>query len=34
MIMDSLASIALATEEPTDELLERPPYRKTEYIIS
>lgn len=32
--MDSLASLALATEEPVDALLERPPYRKREYIIS
>jgi Ca2+ transporting ATPase len=34
MIMDSLASLALATELPVDELLHRPPYRKREYIIS
>jgi Ca2+ transporting ATPase len=34
MIMDSLASLALATELPVDELLQRPPYRKKEYIIS
>jgi magnesium-transporting ATPase (P-type) len=34
MIMDSLASLALATETPKDELLKRPPYRKAEYIIS
>lgn len=32
--MDSLASLALATELPVDELLHRPPYRKREYIIS
>lgn len=32
--MDSLASLALATELPVDELLHRPPYRKHEYIIS
>jgi len=32
--MDSLASLALATEAPKDNLLERPPYRKKEYIIS
>jgi magnesium-transporting ATPase (P-type) len=32
--MDSLASLALATEEPRDELLKRPPYRRNEYIIS
>jgi len=34
MIMDSLASLALATETPTDKLLQRPPYRKKEYIVS
>ena len=34
LIMDSLASLALATELPKDELLLRPPYRKKEYIIS
>lgn len=34
LIMDSLASLALATELPKDELLQRPPYRKREYIIS
>ena len=32
--MDSLASLALATEPPTAELLERPPYSRDEYIIS
>ena len=32
--MDSLASLALATELPKDDLLQRPPYRKKEYIIS
>jgi len=32
--MDSLASLALATESPKPELLQRPPYRKKEYIIS
>lgn len=32
--MDSLASLALATETPKPELLQRPPYRKREYIIS
>lgn len=32
--MDSLASLALATETPKPELLERPPYRKKEYIIN
>lgn len=34
MIMDTLAALALATEPPKPELLERPPYRKNEYIIS
>lgn len=34
LIMDSLASLALATEYPKDSLLERPPYAKDEYIIS
>ena len=34
LIMDSLASLALATETPKDDLLHRPPYRKREYIIS
>lgn len=34
LIMDSLASLALATEEPKESLLKRPPYRKKEYIIS
>jgi len=32
--MDSLASLALATERPKPELLQRPPYRKREYIIN
>jgi len=34
MIMDSLASLALATETPKPDLLQRPPYRKREYIIN
>ena len=34
LIMDSLASLALATEEPKDDLLQRPPYRKKEYIVA
>jgi len=34
LIMDTLASLALATEPPTEEHLKRKPYRKTEYIIS
>jgi magnesium-transporting ATPase (P-type) len=32
--MDTLAALALATGPPSIELLDRPPYRKKEYIIS
>ena len=32
--MDSLGSLALATEPPKEELLKRPPYKRDEYIIS
>jgi P-type Ca2+ transporter type 2B len=32
--MDSLGSLALATELPKEELLTRPPYRRDEYIVS
>lgn len=32
--MDTLAALALATEPPKEELLQRAPYRKHEYIIS
>jgi Ca2+ transporting ATPase len=32
--MDSFASLALATEPPTMELLDRPPYARDEYIVS
>ena len=32
--MDTLAALALATGPPSIELLNRPPYRKFEYIIS
>lgn len=34
LIMDSLAALALATEDPKPILLERAPYRKREYIIN
>ena len=34
LIMDSFASLALATELPKEDLLKRPPYKKDEYIIS
>lgn len=32
--MDTLGSLALATEPPSDELLTRPPHSRDEYIIS
>lgn len=34
LIMDTLASLALATEIPTEELLERKPYGRTKPLIS
>ena len=34
LIIDSLASLALATEPPKIELLNRPPHGRDEYIIS
>jgi len=34
LIMDTLASLALATEPPNDELLNRKPHDRDEYIIS
>ena len=34
LIMDTLASLALATEPPTDKLLERMPHSRNSYIIS
>ena len=34
LIMDSFASLALATEPPTDDLLKRAPYSRKEYIIT
>ncbi|CEM02072.1 unnamed protein product [Vitrella brassicaformis CCMP3155] len=34
LIMDTFGSLALATKPPTEDLLERQPYRKDEYIIS
>ena len=34
LIMDALASLALATEPPTDELLDRAPYGRNRPIIS
>lgn len=34
LIMDSFAALALATEPPSAELLNRKPYKKNEYIIT
>lgn len=34
LIMDTLASLALATEPPSDELLKRKPYSRNEYMIT
>jgi Ca2+ transporting ATPase len=34
LIMDTLAALALATEPPSEELLNRKPYKKTDYIIT
>ena len=34
MIMDSLASLALATELPRPDLLERPPQNKDDFVVS
>jgi Ca2+ transporting ATPase len=34
LIMDTMASLALATEVPTDELLQRKPYGRTKPLVS
>ncbi|CAD8110921.1 unnamed protein product [Paramecium sonneborni] len=34
LIMDTFASLALATETPTEELLQRKPHNRNEYMIS
>lgn len=34
LIMDTLASLALATEMPTEDLLKRKPYGRTKSLIS
>lgn len=34
LIMDTLASLALATEAPTEALLDRKPYGRTKSLIS
>jgi len=33
-MMDSMASLALATEPPKETLLDRPPHAKNDYIVS
>lgn len=34
LIMDTFASLALATERPSEKLLERPPHHRDEYILT
>lgn len=34
LIMDTLASLALATEPPTEALLHRKPHGRNEYIVT
>jgi magnesium-transporting ATPase (P-type) len=34
LVMDTLASLALGTEKPSDSLLERKPYGRTKSMIS
>jgi Ca2+ transporting ATPase len=34
MIMNSLGALALATEDPKESILDRPPAKRNEYIIS
>lgn len=34
LIMDTFAALALATELPTDKLLDRPPNSRTEYLVN
>lgn len=34
LIMDTLGSLALATEPPSEDVLTRPPHSRDEYIIS
>jgi magnesium-transporting ATPase (P-type) len=34
LIMDTFAALALATEPPTKKLLDRPPHKRNDYIIS
>ena len=34
LIMDTMGALALGTEKPTDELLERPPYKRSAALVS
>lgn len=34
LIMDTFASLALATEPPTEKLLDRKPHNRNDYIVS
>lgn len=34
LIMDTFASLALATEPPQDDVLDRPPYSRKQPIVS
>ena len=34
LIMDTFASLALATEPPTDSVLNKPPYSRRENIVN
>lgn len=34
LIMDTFASLALATEKPNDDLLKRPPYKREESMVN
>jgi len=34
LIMDTMGALALGTEQPTDTLLERPPYRRNAFLLN
>ena len=34
LIMDTMGALALGTEQPTDELLERPPYKRDAFLVN
>jgi len=34
LVQDTFAALALATEEPTEDVLKRPPYTRDEYVIT